>query len=653
MHELIERVSQLSPAKRALLKQKLKQQSSDGDKNRTLSADELAKQITALSPVKRALLQKRLGYGGLAVPQPATPRERLSLGALSAQVAKLSAAKRALLERRLRHKTPVAKILSKDSPSLEELAGRIANLSPAKRALLQKRLQHLLTAPVQSYAFDEISRRYNQLSPAKRALLEQKLKQFDTSGAQPDSKPETVSVEAQAAKTTSNWLDELPLEDFETPVWLKEEDSPQPDAAITPPPQPAVPTDADRHVPKTSRWLDSLRPTDQPITDAEEAKTSEATGMLAGISTILPAEKVSIPTPQRGQIDTLAQAANIFFAIATAKPQPVILPEPLSWREKLVGGALKAGLLFLFVIVIALPLLPGLQREVNNRIIPWTEPSDAAEDALDSQRRQLISEQLGIIDSREPGSVALVSFDYSTATQGEMQPLAEAIVGRLKGQGMRIVALSLEPEGAVIAQNTLNTILAERDQQDEYGVQVINLGFLPGQTAAIRNLATNPSALLNIPDFQGNIPLQQRPEWSDVQNLDQADIIITFADNPTTARWWIEQLAAAPPSDHERFLLAAVSATAEPFLRPYRDSEQLSGLIAGINGAAAIESGRNTFGPARQMIDSIGLATMIVVIIIAAGTIAGWMPSYLPPAEEEVETQPQPENPSDNHQQQD
>ncbi len=103
--------------------------------------------------------------------------------------------------------------------------------------------------------------------------------------------------------------------------------------------------------------------------------------------------------------------------------------------------------------------------------------------------------------------------------------------------------------------------------------------------------------------------------------------MVTISDNPTTARWWVEQMEAATPTDNgERFLLAATSATANPLLRPYRDSNQLDGLISGINGAAAIEAGRKNFGPARQMLDSQGIAHLLIVILIAAGTIAGWMP---------------------------
>jgi hypothetical protein len=239
----------------------------------------------------------------------------------------------------------------------------------------------------------------------------------------------------------------------------------------------------------------------------------------------------------------------------------------------------------------------------------------------------MISEELGVIDLQQPESVALVSFDFTPATQGEMQPLAEAIVGRLRGQGMRLIFISLEPEGATLAQQMVTKILAE--QGETYGQSIINLGYLPGQVAGLRQLVTSETALSSLPDFQDGLTFASgsRPAWADVQNLGQVDIIVTLADNPVTARWWVEQLALASPNpDDEQFLLAATSATASPFLQPYRNSHQLDGLISGINGAAAVEATRREFGLARQMLDSQSLAHLLIIILIAVATVIGWMP---------------------------
>ena len=388
-----------------------------------------------------------------------------------------------------------------------------------------------------------------------------------------------------------------------------------------------------------SGWLEALR-TDEKIDtdDDRDNETLERTGMLASLGSFMPAEKLFTPTAE-GPLDDMQLAAQKFHEIATQPPQPATLPVPLSRSEKVAGRALRAVLQLLFVALIALPLLPGTGKFINGQRVPWTEPTDNFSTVLDEQRRQLISDQIGIIDVQQPDSVALVSFDYSPATQGEMQPLAEAIMGRLVGQGMRIIAVSLEPEGPAIAQTTIEQALSDRDQADMYGQSVINLGYLPGQAAAVRALVDGRS-LTTLVDFSSGEPFKstEQTTWDDIETLEQVDLVVTLADNPTTARWWIEQLEFET-QNQDRLLLAATSAVAEPFLLPYRQSEQLNGLISGIYGAAAIEAVRNNFGSARAMLDSQSIAHLIIIILIAVGTMVGWMPQDAPaPSRKEKET---------------
>jgi hypothetical protein len=191
---------------------------------------------------------------------------------------------------------------------------------------------------------------------------------------------------------------------------------------------------------------------------------------------------------------------------------------------------------------------------------------------------------------------------------------------------MRLIFMSLEPEGATVAQQTLDKVLAERGE--EYGVNMVNLGYVPGQVAAIRALARGQS-FSTLRDFSTGTPFGETEPtaWSDVENLGQVEMVVTLADNPTTGRWWVEQMSAAlEPDNGERSLLAATSAIAGPYLQPYRASDQLDGLVSGINGAAAIEASRKNFGPARQMLDSQSIAHLLIIILIAAGTMVGWMP---------------------------
>ncbi|MBN1993060.1 MAG: hypothetical protein JW953_10180, partial [Anaerolineae bacterium] len=381
-------------------------------------------------------------------------------------------------------------------------------------------------------------------------------------------------------------------------------------------------------------WLQALKPAEtvEMVLEAEDGQAVESTGVLAGLTGLLPAEKMvtAIPTitpkPANGHADATLQAAQDFYAIATQPPQPAVLPTLPGQLHKrfIINNVIRTGLFILFIILLALPLWPGWSKTT-----PWTEPPPEVSDVLGDRRRQMISEQLGIIDRQQPGAVALVSFDFSTATQGEMQPLAEAIIGRLRGQGMRVILVSLEPEGAALAQ----TLLDNRD--DAYGVEVINLGYLPGQVVAVRELATGRKQLSTIKDFKEGVSLENRSDWGNVHNLHQIDLLVTLADNPATVKWWVEQMEIVSSLGQDKqFLLAATSATAAPFLQPYRHSGQLDGLIAGINGAAAIEASRQQFGPARQMLDSQSIAHLLIIVLIVAGIVAGWMPRLSSPEPE-------------------
>lgn len=380
-------------------------------------------------------------------------------------------------------------------------------------------------------------------------------------------------------------------------------------------------------------WLQQVLRSTEFKTEPETlptAQAAEATGVLAGLTTLMRPERLTgavvVDRPE-----TLLTAAREFQAIAAQPPQPATLPGALTEPKSLLSNIPRSMLYLLFLLLVAVPLMPNLRAVDAGRETPWTEPGGEFSEELDRQRRFLVSEELGVIDLQPPEAVALVSFDFTPAGQGEMQPLAEAIIGRLLGQGMRVLFVSLEPEGANLAQQTINRLLHERNEA--YGQNLLNLGYVPGQVMGVRSLVSEENSLAMLEDFQEKLTLAspERSSWQSLKNLGQVDLIVTITDSPVIARWWIEQMEfARPPDDGERFLLAATSAMVSPFVQPYRASRQIDGLIAGINGAAAIEAGRREFGPARQMLDSQSIAHLLLVILIAAGTIVGWMPVVQP-----------------------
>jgi hypothetical protein len=202
-----------------------------------------------------------------------------------------------------------------------------------------------------------------------------------------------------------------------------------------------------------------------------------------------------------------------------------------------------------------------------------------------------------------------------------MDPLAEVVVRDLLDHQARVVAVSLRPEGAAMAQRLLDRFESEYP----YGQRTLNLGYLPGQTIGVRSLAFLSTA----PLFQGGEQTMSRyPAWQDVGGLDDVALIVDVADNPLAVRWWVEQLG--PGTSANRPMVAAVSAAADPTIRPYYNSidpkaGQLRGLISGITGAAAYENRRQQPGRAVGSLAAQSVVHLGLVVFSLGGTLVGWV----------------------------
>lgn len=342
-------------------------------------------------------------------------------------------------------------------------------------------------------------------------------------------------------------------------------------------------------------------------------KDKDAVADISEVVTLPGGMEEAPPTPALAEADRTAgvDGAHQFFNIATAVPKIPALPEKAESEQRWPGHILRASLSVVFLLIIAIPLFNHYDR--GGFPFPWLEPSPIEQQAIRNRLQ-------GVLGDKPPGSVALVSFDYTPATEGEMNPLAMEVIKKLRGQGLRIVAISLEPEGAAVAQDVL-----ELAAPDDYGVNVLNLGYRAGGLAAIRQLAfDNP--LNNAIDFETGRPFEVFSDWPEIRRLSDIALIVDISATPDPPRWWVEQLESGdrPP------MLAIVGAAAEPFVLPYVNSEQYDALIAGINGAAALEAARvqETLGPASSMLDSQSLAHLVIMTLMLFGTIAGLFEKY-------------------------
>jgi hypothetical protein len=184
-----------------------------------------------------------------------------------------------------------------------------------------------------------------------------------------------------------------------------------------------------------------------------------------------------------------------------------------------------------------------------------------------------------------------VGFEYGPTAAGEMDTLAETLLTHILTRGARPVIVSTNPAGTIHARDVLarlgrdEFLLAHLDRSRAdvliMPFDYVVLPYLPGGAVGLRSLSGRADGgSLDRGVF--GVDLEGHPTGLDVTGLGQSfELAIVLAEQGENVRQWVEQVGVAGGLQ----LGAAVSAAAEPLARPYFESEQLIGLLAGYRDA--------------------------------------------------------------------
>ncbi|MEJ2558548.1 MAG: hypothetical protein P8186_20510, partial [Anaerolineae bacterium] len=437
--------------------------------------------------------------------------------------------------------------------------------------------------------------------------------------------PAELAEEAEISETEKE-----PVESPPSSEWLVAEESPESEEAA-----PAVEGAVPGEIPD---WMREFEVEEEEAGEAREEELVESEGVLAGISGLLPIAEEE-PEGEEEPAATLrsrlgvpvvpdVEGAKLFKEIAA---EPSVKPlreieekeeletglEPESRRRRIVETLAWALIFITLIAAIALALLAVLGRVGDLLGGPAFQEFFGSPLVIDPAPVNTFRAQ---VTKLPPDAVVIVSFDYSPATEAEMGPLAEIILGDLLENQARVVAVSLRPEGAAMAQRLLDRFAGEYP----YGQRTLNLGYLPGQTAGVRSLAFLSSA----PLFQNWAQtMENYPTWQDVSGLGDVALIVEVADTPLAVRWWVEQMG--PGTLVDRPMVAAVSSAADPTVRPYYNqidpkAGQLLGLVSGVAGAAAYENRLRQPGRAVGSLAAQSVAHLGLVVLSLGGTVMGF-----------------------------
>jgi hypothetical protein len=364
-------------------------------------------------------------------------------------------------------------------------------------------------------------------------------------------------------------------------------------------------------------WLLALKPLE--LRQEEESvveelppveEITEESGLLAGLTGILPVEMLiaqprAVVSPAAAELPPSDTPQARLFAEIVRRP-PESAPKPMAKPQARLIPRTPLWIIYLALIaVVTVPLLIGEPLLVRS-----AEPSPAVASLYQS------------VESLEAGSRVLVAFDYDPTTSGEMDVLARSVVGHLMERGVGVVAVSLLPAGPGTAEMVLEGIAQDRPGYEEDSGQLYaNLGYLPGQVAAVRLLGQSVEQALPR-DFRAT-PLAELEAAEGVTDLESFALIVELAATQETLRWWVEQ--AATPYDVP--LSAAVGASVGPIARAYYEtgSRQLEGLIAGVPEAAEYDALVNNQevleGASATRLDAQLAGHLVFIVVLVVGAV--------------------------------
>jgi hypothetical protein len=185
--------------------------------------------------------------------------------------------------------------------------------------------------------------------------------------------------------------------------------------------------------------------------------------------------------------------------------------------------------------------------------------------------------------------VLLLSSDYAPQTEAENQPMEIAVLRHCFARRLPVLINALYVEGAPLYDMAMHQVMDEFNARAKtradsilYGRDVVYLGWQPPPIVPILSMGRSISGIYPV-DYYGNqtdtLEVMKR-----VRNYDQIGIVVAIT--PLSSPLWYVMYAQT------KFGVkvgAGCTAVCAPDFYPYVGTGQLSGMMAGMKGAAEYE----------------------------------------------------------------
>ena len=218
------------------------------------------------------------------------------------------------------------------------------------------------------------------------------------------------------------------------------------------------------------------------------------------------------------------------------------------------------------------------------------------------------------LNSLEDSSNVLLSFEYGPSTKPEIHPMAIGIMRLLFSKGHKIYGMALWIDGLFMSQEAFQQVAVDEFNL-KYGIDFVNLGFKPGNEAVVKGVASDIKKLYPV-DAQGTI-IDELEMMKNIKNITDFDFVISLSAGFPGAKEWL-QFATDP---NQIPLSTGCTSIQVTEVLPYVESGQVSGVLAGMPGAAEFEKLIGIPGTATGLMAAQSFAHVVIILFIILGNL--------------------------------
>jgi len=361
---------------------------------------------------------------------------------------------------------------------------------------------------------------------------------------------------------------------------------------------------------KLPEWLKAIRPIEVVSPDISRLKSQkiiEKSGPLAGLEDVLTSESITktySPPPAYSVTIDVTDKQKSHVRILEEIISPVVQFNKSKKKSKTILHRMEFILIPAFLLLI---ITFSLFVDHTNLKFPEILPAEAV---------RFHNLATGYLNRNQAPSHVLVVFETEASSYPEINLISGGFFENLFLNNHWVTSIATNPNGVLVSERILRNSYLNVPSYN-FEERNTNLGYLPGYGIGIQAFLSNPKT--TSPGIYLNLNIWEKPPLSEINTINDFDMIVLVTDNSENAKLWIEQInLLVPDSD----LLLISSAKASPLLQPYLQTNQIDGMLSGIIGGLTFnllsQSEMNNIGRYWAILQ---LGAIVFVFYILAGGV--------------------------------